>query len=675
MNGGPDPSAEPAPIRPGHPTRRSLVGRLLLSAAGIDQDVLAEVPEERDRYMGIGGTVVGTAGVAAGSMALLVSTVLGVDGWLIALSSLLWGLLIFNLDRWLISSTHGVGRRRMLIPRVFLAIVLGIVVAEPLVLWAFRSAIEQEIATQQTVELAAKESDLRFCNPSDPTLTGERQADARCDELALNVAVPAATLQAIDALRQQLATAEGDRDLLRTQESDLVDRLQRERAGEGGGDTTGDYGDGPVAQALERDLDALRPRLDAAEQLVLARQQALQDALVASSATSGDFGQNMEAAISARLDEERAKFSDRPGLLERMEALGDLTGRHSDLMSARLFLTLFIVALDCMPVLAKAMSGKTTYDGLLQARLAARERAGKSSLTAEGDEWSAEIALRTFGQEQRRMVAKRRIEVDRDKQLLLLDTEQRADRAQHGGSDAAISDVLFEDGPVGPMFSLSWEQPPDDQGRPWQFWRTRRVDERSGFGGHRSPRREGSRPSSSTVRGPAGPRDDDILFDPEGLDWVRFDPPRVDPDQFDLGDDGYLGGDGDDGDDGYLGGDGYEDDDGFAGSRQDDGFDDSRVEAAQAGNGRYEFGRLRADDRSDRSRPAQERSARAAWNPEEGDPEDRSAAAADQANEVGLVDDGVDVESDAPWGAEANERGWFDDLTRLGDDEVLGRVT
>jgi hypothetical protein len=443
-------------------------------AAGVDRDLLDEAPEERARYVGIGGTVLSTAGVAAGAMALLVSTVLGASGWAIVLPSLLWGLLIFNLDRWLIASTHGVSRRWMLIPRIILAVLLGIVVAEPLVLWTFRSAIEQEIVTQRTEDLDALETDLRFCNPVDATQRGDRQTLDRCDELVLNVAAPPGT--AVAELRAQLKTATDDRDVLRLQQVQLADRLQRERAGEGGGGTTTQRGDGPVAQALAADLEDVQRRLDTANVLVQQREEALTAETNESSESVGALAEELKEEIDTRLEEERATFSDPPGLLERIEGLGSLTNDNRHLFFVRWFLTLFIVALDCMPVLAKAMSGKTAYDRMLDARLSARERAGRASLTAEGDAWAAEIALRTFDQEQRRTVARRRIEVDRDKHLLLLDTEHRDDQARHGGSPAQISDVLLDEGSFGPTIEFTWEQSAEERGRSRSPWRWRRGE-------------------------------------------------------------------------------------------------------------------------------------------------------------------------------------------------------
>ncbi len=450
------------------PTSR--VGHVLLAAAGVDRDVLAEVPEERHRYIGIGGTVVGTAALAAGSVAMLAATVLDVHGWAIAIPALLWGLFVFNLDRWLISSTHGMARRWMLIPRLVLAVLLGIVVAEPVVLWTFRSAIEQEIASQRADALKTTEDALVYCNPTDPTATAERQSQARCQGLALSLTPPPGLVPIVQAMRAELAKAEQASDNLRAQEAALSDRLQRERVGEQGGDTSGERGEGPLSRALEADLADLRSRLSAAEARTQGLESRLQEALGESSENSGTYAEGLQAAIEERLVAEREAFSAEPGLLERLEALGDLTGRHRDLFWARAFLSLFLIALDSMPVFAKAMSGKTTYDGLLHAHLLARERTARNSLTAEGDERAADITLDGFKRDQRRLVSRRQIEVRRDRELLRLDTERTADRNQHGGSDHEIEDALAEV-PTGPLLTISWEQPSPERPRRNRFRR------------------------------------------------------------------------------------------------------------------------------------------------------------------------------------------------------------
>ena len=63
-----------------------------------------------------------------------------------------WGALIFNLDRYIVSSTHkgSDGSRlkiwRNALPRLVLAILLGFVISTPLELKIFESEIEAEIA-------------------------------------------------------------------------------------------------------------------------------------------------------------------------------------------------------------------------------------------------------------------------------------------------------------------------------------------------------------------------------------------------------------------------------------------------------------------------------------------------------------------------------------------------
>jgi hypothetical protein len=115
--------------------------------SGIDQEVITTCSNgEQNKYAGIGATVFFTAVMAflAGSFALF--TVF--DNAFIALGfGFVWGLLIFNLDRFIVST---IKKRDSFLdefiqatPRIILAIIIAIVISKPLEIKIF----EKEIAT------------------------------------------------------------------------------------------------------------------------------------------------------------------------------------------------------------------------------------------------------------------------------------------------------------------------------------------------------------------------------------------------------------------------------------------------------------------------------------------------------------------------------------------------
>src|SRR4051812_40647966 len=101
---------DPPPARPEPKRRRPLpvppplnLGRRLRALAGVDERLMAYVPQEKTWYTSLGGVVLGTATIAAFSMWFAITEALGVtSGWSI-IAVLVWFFFILSVDRWLVS--------------------------------------------------------------------------------------------------------------------------------------------------------------------------------------------------------------------------------------------------------------------------------------------------------------------------------------------------------------------------------------------------------------------------------------------------------------------------------------------------------------------------------------------------------------------------------------------
>src|SRR6185312_6280570 len=133
--------------------------------------------------------VVGTALMAMLSMTAALYFIFGGFQPFIPFAVPIWGVFILSLDRWLMSSTvsSSGGMWSKLLPRLCLSIALGVIVAEPLLLGIYRTAIEEQVAKDRAQALVSRESDLRTCNPipGTPAATGPEARDPRCDKLRL----------------------------------------------------------------------------------------------------------------------------------------------------------------------------------------------------------------------------------------------------------------------------------------------------------------------------------------------------------------------------------------------------------------------------------------------------------------------------------------------------------
>ena len=119
--------------------------------SGVNRKILRQCPTEYAKYAGMGGTIFFTACMAALSGGYAISTVF--DSTIIAIFfGIFWGMLIFNLDRLIVNTMYSDGKVTISwqelvsgLPRIIMAIFLGIVISTPLELRIFEDAIDIQI--------------------------------------------------------------------------------------------------------------------------------------------------------------------------------------------------------------------------------------------------------------------------------------------------------------------------------------------------------------------------------------------------------------------------------------------------------------------------------------------------------------------------------------------------
>jgi hypothetical protein len=177
--------------------------KFFLWASGADLEILKHAPTDANKYFGIGGTIIFTSLMAAfaGGYAFFTAfkvEILNTEGVVIGYTllseclalffGLFWGALIFNLDRYIVS-TFGVGDGKKTIsrqelmeagPRLIMAMLLGFVIATPLELKLFEKEINAEISTQ----IAIVNNTLIKSGENDPILT---RLKTERDDLQTNI--------------------------------------------------------------------------------------------------------------------------------------------------------------------------------------------------------------------------------------------------------------------------------------------------------------------------------------------------------------------------------------------------------------------------------------------------------------------------------------------------------
>src|SRR6201996_3169779 len=130
------------------------ITRFFWFCSGAHIGTLKKYPLEHNKYVGIGATIFFTAVFASLSGGYAMYFVFAGNPLarvFAVIFGLLWGLAIFNMDRYIVSSINKEGSTNQQIlqasPRILLAIMIGIVISRPLELKIFDKEIRQKLKT------------------------------------------------------------------------------------------------------------------------------------------------------------------------------------------------------------------------------------------------------------------------------------------------------------------------------------------------------------------------------------------------------------------------------------------------------------------------------------------------------------------------------------------------
>ncbi|WP_159500635.1 DUF4407 domain-containing protein [Microbacterium sp. 18062] len=364
------------------PRRRVPVSRRLAVLGGADGGVLDDVPGETPRFVQMFFVLAGTALVSALSMLFALMTGVRIAVWLAVPLAIVWALIIFNLDRFLTStmrSTRNLWKLLGLaVPRVIMAALIGIVVAEPLVLQIFQNDIAREVTSTNVVQ-AQSDQDAVTSGPEKQALD---EAAARVSELenqastgivagtSSTSAASVAAQQTVDQLTTQLADQQAVIDQARA-------LYQCELTGEGAGTVegcTGVQGSGTSSDAAQAQLtqaqaayDALATQLQEAQAALTAANSAGTDAAAISAEQNKQLAEDQLPAARTQYEAALAAYNERVasvaggnaqavGLLSQISALERLSQREPTLAWAHWLIAALFFMIELLPVLVKVLT-------------------------------------------------------------------------------------------------------------------------------------------------------------------------------------------------------------------------------------------------------------------------------------------------------------------------------
>ena len=291
--------------------------------SGANRALLEKCPTESSKYVGIGATIFFTGIFAALAGAYALYTVF--DNYIAAaLFGTVWGLMIFNLDRYIVSSMRKEGNARKefytAMPRIVLAVLISLVIAKPLEMKIFEKEIDSELELMEQQSFAEKERLIKQ----------RYQVGA-------------------GAVREEIEKLKAEIDQKAFKRDELRNLAQREADGTGGSMRRNA---GPIYKIKKADADRVERELET----LMAKNQALIDA---NYAKLGRIESARDAEIQAV---NRGSFS---GPAARMDALSRLTSKSQAVWLANWFIILLFIAVETAPVFVKLISPRGPYDHLL----------------------------------------------------------------------------------------------------------------------------------------------------------------------------------------------------------------------------------------------------------------------------------------------------------------------
>jgi len=304
---------------PYHHNQKSsiMLKQFFILCSGVDRDILKDCSEgEQTKYVGIGATVFFTAVMAFLASAYALFTVF--DSIYPALIfGFVWSLLIFNLDRFIVSTIKK--RDRFLdeflqaTPRIALAVIIAIVISKPLEIKIF----EKEINTV----LLKEKNEMELANKKQVGNYFKSDLDKNKAEIA--------------ALKADIVKKEKE-------VNDLYSTYITEAEGTTG---TKKLGKGPVYKEKREKHDAS-----------LKEFETLKTTNEAKIAEKEKAGKQLQADLDKKVSQTQPIIEGFDGLMARINALNKLPWLPS------FFIMLLFLAIETSPIIAKLLAPKGEFD-------------------------------------------------------------------------------------------------------------------------------------------------------------------------------------------------------------------------------------------------------------------------------------------------------------------------
>lgn len=298
-----------------------MLQNFFILCSGADSTILKDCSKgEQNKYAGIGATIFFTAVMAFIASSYALYTVFD-NIYASIFFGFIWGLLIFNLDRFIVSTIKKRDSSRseflQATPRIILAIIIAVVISKPLEMKIFEKEINQVLLEQK--------NELTLANK---------------DQIALQYN------PAIAALNQDIINLKGEITAKEAETNALYDTYISEAEGTAG---TKLLGKGPVYKEKREKHDAALADLQTLKEINTQKVTGIETQIL-----------DLNTEYKKVVNDSQPIIDGFDGLMARINALGELPWFPS------FFIFLLFLAIETSPIIAKLLAPKGEYDYKLE---------------------------------------------------------------------------------------------------------------------------------------------------------------------------------------------------------------------------------------------------------------------------------------------------------------------
>ncbi len=366
---------------------------LFLWASGAEIKILKQVPIDKNKYFGIGGTIIFTALMASFAGGYAFYTAFN-NIPLSIFFGVFWGALIFNLDRYIVS-TFGVGDGEKTIskqelkeaaPRLIMAIILGFVIATPLELKIFEKEIET-VVERLKIEKAEELKSIDSTSVIELDQAKKRKIEIEEKIKGYQENQKKYLINSVSFIKERKQELISDRNQKKS-ELTIAQRSLNKAYNNyifAKKDTTGKYSDKVISNYrlsyknrinarnnYRKELSTINSKITEIEEnrestinnekLKIDRQISMLTNEKESLLTKI---RDMERTKKRKSDNYENKVQNYNGFAAHLEALGILTNEKDSIFYAKWLITILFIFIEIAPILFKMMTERGPYDDIM----------------------------------------------------------------------------------------------------------------------------------------------------------------------------------------------------------------------------------------------------------------------------------------------------------------------